>query len=59
MARDEDLLLSAVIAAVGAVLWLALSVYPMQYGVVESGVLAGLLVLVGLFEFVLDDALGT
>jgi hypothetical protein len=58
MARDETLLLSAGIGVVGVVSWLALSVYPMQYGVVESGVLAGLLVLLGLFEFVLDDALG-
>jgi len=45
------------ILALGAAVWLALSVYPFDYGPVESLVLAGLLVAAGLVEFVLDDAL--
>jgi hypothetical protein len=43
------------IAFAGVVLFLALTVYPFQYGTVESLVLVGLLVLLGVFELVLDD----
>ncbi|WP_327053545.1 hypothetical protein [Halomicrococcus gelatinilyticus] len=47
-------LLVAAIAFIGALAFLALAVYPFQYGPVESAVLAGLLVLVALLETVLD-----
>jgi len=49
-------ILTAVIALVGALVMLALSVYPFQYGLVESAVLAGAFVLLALFETVLSDA---
>ncbi|NHN60154.1 MULTISPECIES: hypothetical protein [Halorussus] len=49
-------LLAIGVLVVGAVLWLALSVYPFQYGRVQSLVLAGLFVAFGFFEFVLDEA---
>ena len=41
---------------VGALTFLGLTVYPFQYGPVESTLLAGGLVLFGLFKFVLDTA---
>ncbi|UPW01332.1 hypothetical protein M0R88_04315 [Halorussus gelatinilyticus] len=56
MSADAKRWRSVGVLLVGVVAWLALSVFPFQYGVVESGVLAGLLVLFGLFEFVLDEA---
>ena len=40
----------------GVVLLLALTVYPFQYGPVESVVLAVALVVLGLYELVLDSA---
>lgn len=50
-------LLTVGIVALGVAVWLGLSVYPFRYGPVESAVLAGLLVVAGLFRFVLDDSL--
>jgi hypothetical protein len=41
----------------GAVFFVGLTVYPYQYGVVESGLLVGVLVVFGLVETVLDDAM--
>lgn len=49
-------LLVAVIGTIGAVVMLAMTVSPFQYGLVESAVLAGAIVLFALFETVLDDA---
>jgi len=45
------------ILTLGVAAWLALSVYPFDYGPVESLAFAGLLVAAGVVEFVLDDAL--
>ncbi|SDQ79608.1 hypothetical protein [Halopelagius longus] len=39
----------------GAVGLFGLTVYPFQYGLVESAILAGAFVLVALFETALDD----
>ncbi|WP_192498370.1 hypothetical protein [Halorussus halophilus] len=55
METSEKRLLTGGVALVGAGCFLALSVYPFQYGTVESAVLAGALVVVGLFEFALDE----
>ncbi|WP_137284474.1 hypothetical protein [Halorussus salinisoli] len=57
MNSDADRWLSVGILAFGVVLWLALTVYPLQYDRVESLILVGLLVLAGFFELVLDDAI--
>lgn len=48
-------LLTAGIAFVGALFFVALSVYPFRFGTVESLLLAGLLVAFAFVEFVLDD----
>ncbi|WP_408959636.1 hypothetical protein [Natrinema sp. 74] len=47
--------LLSVVGVIGALLFLGLSVYPFQYGVVESIVLAGGFVVLSIFQFVLDD----
>ena len=52
----EAHLLTGVIALVGAVCFLAFTVYPFPYGGVESAALVGLLVVAALVETVLDDA---
>lgn len=57
MERSEQLTLTAGIGVVGAIVFLGLTVYPFKYGPVESGVLAGLLVLAGVVEFVLDEGM--
>ena len=57
MDSNAQRLLAVGVLAVGVVIWLALSVYPFQYGRFESLVLAGPFVAVGFFRFVLDDAL--
>lgn len=49
-------ILVGVIGVVGAVLYLGLTVYPFQYGPVESVLLAGAFVLLALLETVLDGA---
>ncbi len=43
-----------VFGAVGAIAFLGLTVYPFQYGPVESAVLVGGIALYGLVKFVLD-----
>ncbi|WP_164722101.1 hypothetical protein [Haloterrigena salifodinae] len=48
--------LVTIIGILGAVIFLGLTVYPFQYGFVESSILAGLIVLFSLFQFVLDEA---
>lgn len=48
-------LLTAGIAFVGALLFFALTVYPFQFGTVESLVLVGLLMMFGIVEGVLAD----
>ncbi|WP_226011897.1 hypothetical protein [Halomicrobium salinisoli] len=56
MDTREKVTLTGVIGLLGAVVFLALSVYPFQYGPVESGVLAGTFVAAALFQFVLGEA---
>lgn len=48
-------LLVVMIGVLAAAVMIGLTVYPFQYGVVESSLLAGLLVLFALFEVVLDE----
>ncbi|WP_253737863.1 hypothetical protein [Halohasta salina] len=55
MERSTEALLTAVIGVLGAVGFLALTVYPFQYGFGESLVLIGALVAALLFQTVLDD----
>lgn len=55
MDTREKAALTAVVGVIGAVVFLALSVYPFQYGAVESGVLAGAFVVAALIQFVLDE----
>lgn len=55
MERTTQAFLVGTIGILGAVVLLGLTVYPFQYGVVESSLLAGLIVLFALFEFVLDE----
>ena len=57
MDRREKAVFTGVLGVGGAVLLLALTVYPLDYGVAESSLLVGLLVLFGLYETVLGDAL--
>ncbi|WP_181684785.1 hypothetical protein [Halorhabdus salina] len=52
----SDTILTGLVGVVGAIAFLGLFVYPMQYGPVESATVAGLIVLAGLWEFVLDSA---
>ncbi len=49
-------LLVGIIGAVAAAGMLVLTVYPFDYGVVESTVLVGVFALAALFRTVLDDA---
>jgi len=57
MATRTTVLLTGMIGVVGAAGLLALTVYPFDYGLVESAVLAGAFVLAALFQTVLGDAL--
>ena len=56
MERVKQVFLVGVVAVIGATIMLALTVYPFQYGFVESTLLAGGFVLFSVFKFVLDDA---
>lgn len=49
-------LLIGLAGLVGTVAYLGLTVYPLDYGPVESALLAGALVLFAVYEIVLDDA---
>ena len=55
-ARTKGILTGA-IGVLGALGYLALTVYPFGYGMAESAALAGAFVIVGLYQTVLDDAL--
>lgn len=55
MDRRTKAILVAAIGFLGAVALFGLTVYPFQHGTVESSILVGLLVLLALFETVLDD----
>lgn len=55
MERTTKAFLVGIIGLLGAVVLLGLTVYPFQYGIVESSLLAGFIVLAALFEFVLDE----
>ena len=55
MDRMTRTLLVSVIGFIGALIFLGLSVYPFQYGLLESVLLAGVFVVLSLFEFVLND----
>lgn len=55
MERTTKAILISLIAVVGAVVLLGLTVYPFHYGIVESLLLAGFFVLIALFKFVLDE----
>jgi len=55
MERSTKALLTSIIAALGAVGLLALTVYPFQYGFGESLILVGALAGALLFQTVLDD----
>ena len=55
MDRSTQALLTSVIGILGAVGLFGLTVYPFQYGVVESSILVGVLVGAALLETVLDD----
>ncbi|MBX0286754.1 hypothetical protein EGH22_10475 [Halomicroarcula sp. F28] len=56
MATRTKALFTGMVGTVGAAGMLALTVYPFDYGVAESAVLAGAVVLVALYQTVLDDA---
>lgn len=55
MDRTTRALLVGVIGILGAVAFFGLTVYPFQYGLVESSLLAGFFVLISVFEVVLDE----
>lgn len=55
MERETQAFLVGIIGLLGAVVLLGLTVYPFQYGIVESSLLAGFIVLAALFKFVLDE----
>lgn len=55
MERTTQAFLVGTIGILGAVVLLGLTVYPFQYGVVESSLLVGVIALFALFEFVLDE----
>jgi hypothetical protein len=57
MEQRGRFVLAALVLGAGAVFFVGLTVYPYQYGVVESGLLVGVLVVFGLVETVLDDAM--
>ena len=48
-------LLTVFALLVAALVWFAISIYPFRYGTAESAVLAGLVSVAELFEFVPDD----
>lgn len=56
MAASRTLAGWSLLGLLGAGVLLGLTVYPFDYGVVESALVAGLFVAVALFEFVLDSA---
>jgi len=56
MATRTKALFIGIVGTVAAAGMLALTVFPFDYGVVESAVLAGAFVLVALYQTVLDDA---
>mgnify|MGYP006272960687 CR=1 FL=1 len=56
MDRSSKALFTAVIGILGAVGFVALTVYPFQYGLGESLIMTGALVGALLFQTVLDDA---
>lgn len=56
MERKTKGILVGIIGVLGALLFLGLTVYPLQYGLAESLALVGLLVALALFETVLDDS---
>lgn len=56
MARPTRALLIAGIGLLGAAVFLAMTVYPFQYGPLESALLAGILVVLALFEVVLEKS---
>ncbi|WP_154552194.1 hypothetical protein [Halorhabdus sp. CBA1104] len=53
----HKLILGGTAGVAGVLVFLGLFVFPLQYGPRESAVVAGLVVLAGLWELVLDDAL--
>ncbi|WP_226040224.1 hypothetical protein [Natrinema sp. DC36] len=55
MDRRTQTFLVSVIGFIGAVIFLGLSVYPFQYGFLDSVLLAGGFVVLSLVAFVLDD----
>lgn len=55
MDRREKAFLVGVFGFLGAVALLALTVYPFEYGIVESTLLVGGLIAFAVFETVLDD----
>lgn len=56
MDRSHRVLVTAAIGLLGALGYLGLTVYPFDYGPVESLLLAGAFVALAAFEFVLDEA---
>ncbi|NUC73279.1 hypothetical protein HTZ84_13320 [Haloterrigena sp. SYSU A558-1] len=56
MKQMTQTILISVIAFIGALIFLGLSVYPFQYGFLESVLLAEGFVVLSLVEFVVDDA---
>jgi hypothetical protein len=55
MERRVRAILTGIIGFAGALFLLGLTVYPFQYGLTESLLLVGALVILALFETVLDD----
>jgi hypothetical protein len=55
MDRTTRAILASVIGVLGVVVLLGLTVYPFQYGLVESSLLVGFFVLISIFEVVLDE----
>ncbi len=55
MDRHVRLGLVALVCLVAVAAFLGLTVYPLEYGPAESAVLAGAILLFGVWEFVLDD----
>ncbi|WP_396613415.1 hypothetical protein ACH9L7_17460 (plasmid) [Haloferax sp. S1W] len=55
MELETKALITGLIGLLGAAAFFGLTIYPFQYGLVESFLLAGLVVIFVLFETVLDD----
>lgn len=55
MERTTRMILTGIVGVLGAVVLIGLLVFPFQYGVVESTILAGAFVCFALFEFVLNE----